>query len=34
MDRARDINIAYASLSDDAKKRYLNNPITQLELEA
>tara|TARA_Y100001963_G_scaffold19291_1_gene24418 strand:- start:17 stop:961 length:945 start_codon:yes stop_codon:yes gene_type:complete len=34
MDRARDINVAYASLNEDAKKRYLNNPITQLELEA
>ena len=34
MNRARDINIAYASLDDRAKQRYLNNPITQLELEA
>jgi len=34
MNRARDINIAYASLDDKAKQRYLNNPITQLELEA
>ena len=34
MDRARNINVAYASLNDDAKQKYLSNPITQLELEA
>jgi len=34
MDRARNINIAYAGLKDAAKQKYLNNPITQLELEA
>ena len=34
MNRARDINVAYAGLEPHMKQRYLSNPMTQLELEA
>ena len=34
LNRARDINRAYGGMNDAAKTKYLNNPITQLELEA
>ena len=34
MERARNINTAYAGLDPHMKQKYLNNPITQLELEA
>ena len=34
LSRAQDINRAYGGMNDDAKKGYLSNPITQLELEA
>ena len=32
--RARGLNRAYGGMSDESKTKYLNNPITQLELEA
>ena len=34
MERAKDIERAYGSLDWVAKQKYINNPITQLELEA
>ena len=34
LNRARDINRAYGGMDDASKTKYLNNPITQLELEA
>ena len=34
LNRARDINRAYDGMSNEAKTDYLNNPRTQLELEA